>query len=61
MTKKKADLKADDWVYDKRSPGRQGRVLKISKDSIKVEFIDKHPIEIKTYKKADLKNLVVDN
>ena len=55
------ELAIDDWVYDTRNAGILGRVLRKNKDSVKIEFVTKHPIETKTYKKNELKYIKVDN
>lgn len=58
---KLSEVKVDDWVYDKRDAGKCGRIVKKTKTSVKVEFLNSHPIIEKTYSINELKHLKRDN
>lgn len=60
MKQSKQVFKVDDWVYDSRNAGVIGRVLRVSKSEIKVEFLNKHPVTTKSYKKLEQKYLKLD-
>jgi hypothetical protein len=54
------DIEMSSWVYDIRNAGVLGRVIRKGKNDVKVEFINKHPITFKVYKKNELKFLALD-
>jgi len=54
------DIEVSSWVYDIRDAGVLGRVIRKGKNDVKVEFINKHPIAFKVYKKNELKFLALD-